>query len=157
MTKKYLRLKKDLKKILTDNFIATNNSKKSSKHLEKIINLILKKCITAHQKENIFDVKNSIHQSGIVQFIFKEPIRCIKDFFQAVFGNILVSISQFKKHDIYLSCLAKQSIKALIKIIISFSMVSIMFIYALDSAAPVINILMLILALGFISRHYSHN
>ena len=162
MTKKYLRIKKDLEKILSDNFlnkgnIGDKNSDKSQKNLKKIVNLILNRFAETNKKDCIIDKQNLNSQENIVQFIFKEPIQCIKDFFKAVFGNILTTIGKFKRHDISFSCFAKQSIKASIKIMISCAMVAVMFIYALDSSAPAINILMIILVLGFISRYYSHN
>jgi hypothetical protein len=162
MKKKYLRIKKDLEKILSDNFLNKDNigdkhSDKSQKHLKKTVNLILNRFAEAHKQDHIFDTLNHTPQDNIIQFIFKEPIQCIKDFFNAVFGNIMTTICKFKRHDISFSSFAKQSIKASIKIMISCAMVAVMFIYALDSSAPAISILMIILALGFISRYYSHN
>jgi hypothetical protein len=162
MQKKYLTLKNDLLKILSDNLSKIKNRRdinglETQKNLNGIVDLILKKCISTHKKQHIFNYDNTSSKEDIVHFIFKEPINCIKCFFQAMFGNTLVFIKQFQKKELHINLLVKEILRTLAKVVMSGFIISILYIFALDSASPAISILMIVLALGFISRNYLRN
>ena len=74
-----------------------------------------------------------------------------------MFVNTLVFIKQFKKKELHINLLVKEILRTLAKVVMSGFIISILYIFALDSASPAISILMIVLALGFISRNYLRN
>lgn len=136
--------KKEIKRLLNDTI---KNIEKyddvNSEVAEKTMNDLIERIGKIQPEDN-----------NIIKFLFRQPIDCIKNFFTALFKDLLDGLNKFKKHKISRKKFRGICLKTLFKVLLSGIIIFLLFTFSFGSSAPFFSVILTILIIGFAAQNY---